>query len=111
MSLDGTELKYAGFIGGDGYDDGNDIAVDGLGNAYIVGRTDSGASHFPVKVGPDLTYNGDEDDQRDAFVAKVNPAGHSAALRRLHRRRRLGRRSRHRSGCVGERVRRGVHEI
>ena len=26
---------------------------------------------FPVAVGPDLTFNGDQ----DAFIAKVNPAG------------------------------------
>jgi hypothetical protein len=71
ITLDGTELEYAGFIGGEGYDDGNDIALDGLGNAYIVGLTSSGED-FPVKNGPDGIFNGGGS---DAFVAKVNPNG------------------------------------
>jgi hypothetical protein len=42
--------------------------VSDNGNAYMVGWTDSGESTFPVKSGPDLTHNGNE----DAFVAKVS---------------------------------------
>ena len=69
----GTGLVYAGYIGGDGDDDqGLDIVVDGAGNAYVIGKTDSTPATFPVTVGPDLTYNGGGS---DAFVAKVNPAG------------------------------------
>ena len=63
-------LVYAGYIGGSGVDVGNGIAVDSAGNAYVTGWTLS-ASHFPVTVGPRLTYSG----VFDAFVAKVNPAG------------------------------------
>jgi hypothetical protein len=48
------------------------IAVDGNGNAYVTGYTDSAQATFPVKVGPDLTFNGG---RWDAFVAKVNPSG------------------------------------
>lgn len=67
----GTELLYAGFIGGAGNDYGNGIAVDGAGNAYVIGVTRSDQSSFPVVGGPDLTYGGSS----DAFVAKVNAAG------------------------------------
>ncbi len=67
----GTALVYAGYIGGSGDDSGNGIAVDGAGNAYITGATNSSEATFPVTVGPDLTYNGGF----DAFVAKVNAAG------------------------------------
>ena len=67
----GTELLYAGFIGGIGDDRGKSIAVDSLGNAYVVGETSSDQTSFPVTIGPDLTYNG----ATDAFVAKINAAG------------------------------------
>ncbi len=67
----GTALAYCGFIGGSDWDAGRGIAVDAFGNAYVAGFTQSAPASFPVAVGPDLTYNG----QRDAFVAKVNPAG------------------------------------
>ena len=67
----GTGLVYCGYIGGSDEDGGNGIAVDGFGNAYITGITSSIETSFPVTVGPDLTFNG----QEDAFVAKVNSAG------------------------------------
>ena len=68
----GTALDYAGYIGGSGEDSGWGIAVDGAGNAYVAGFTQSTAASFPVTVGPDLTFNGGNG---DAFVAKVNPSG------------------------------------
>jgi len=67
----GTTLLYCGYIGGSSDEFGGGIAVDGAGNAYVTGYTDSSQATFPVKVGPDLTYNG----SRDAFVAKVNATG------------------------------------
>jgi len=72
VNVTGSGLVYAGYIGGTGDDEGYGIAVDGAGNAYITGYTDSEAS-FPVTGGPDLTYNGGG----DAFVAKVNMTGSS----------------------------------
>lgn len=72
----GTELVYCGYIAGADADWGGSIAVDGFGNAYVMGTTGSpqpqAAGGFPVKVGPDLTFNGG---QFDAFVAKVNALG------------------------------------
>ena len=56
--LDPAVLVYCGFIGGSDDDYGNDIAVDGSGNAYITGETDSTEATFPETVGPDLTHNG-----------------------------------------------------
>ncbi|WP_437592842.1 SBBP repeat-containing protein [Sorangium sp. So ce1000] len=71
LVIDPAVLIYCGFIGGSGSDDGEDIAVDLAGNAYVTGSTSSTRATFPEKVGPDLTYNGDN----DAFVAKLNPQG------------------------------------
>ncbi|MBN2193422.1 MAG: SBBP repeat-containing protein [Polyangiaceae bacterium] len=67
----GTELVYCGYIGGSGQECGEGIAVDGGGNAYVSGWTNSSEQTFPVLVGPDLTANGND----DAFVAKVNATG------------------------------------
>jgi hypothetical protein len=72
LILDLAVLVYCGYIGGNGSDWGYAIAVDGAGNAYVTGGTDSTEASFPVMSGPDLTYNGG---YRDAFVTKVNAAG------------------------------------
>ena len=63
----GTGLAYATFLGGSREDDGWDIAVDGSGNAYVTGRTNS--SDFPAAGGPgyDTSHNG----EYDAFVVKL----------------------------------------
>ncbi len=66
----GTALDYCGYIGGSGVDVGHAVAVDGAGNAYVVGETFSTEATFPVTVGPGLIFNGGG----DAFVAKVGQA-------------------------------------
>jgi len=80
VSADGTSLVYCGFIGGGpnaydpyrpGNDYGNGIAVDGAGNVYVVGQTDSSEETFPVANGPGLAWNG----LNDIFIAKVNATG------------------------------------
>ena len=73
VKADGTALVYCGYIGGNDEDQGNGIAVDSSGNAYVTGFTYSTQATFPVTVGPDLTFN--NPGLSDAFVAKVNAAG------------------------------------
>jgi hypothetical protein len=71
LVIDPAVLVYCGFIGGSGIDDGNGIAVDAAGNAYVTGTTESTETTFPVTGGPDLDHNGGN----DAFVAKVKTDG------------------------------------
>lgn len=71
VKSDGTSLAYAGYIGGSSGEGGYAIAVDPVGNAYVVGSTSSTQSSFPVVIGPDLTHNGGP----DVFLAKINPMG------------------------------------
>ena len=72
VKADGSGLVYCGYIGGSGdFDAAYGIAVDGSGNAYVTGSTDSTEASFPKTVGPGLTYKGGT----DAFVAKVNSTG------------------------------------
>jgi len=71
VSASGTSLVYCGYVGGAADDYATGIAVDAGGNAYISGVTHSTQTTFPVKIGPDLTYNG----WADAFVAKVAATG------------------------------------
>ena len=73
LSADGTELAYATFLGGGGYqgDYGNAISVDGAGCAYVAGSTDS--ADFPTTEGAfDTIYNGGD---TDVFVVKLNADG------------------------------------
>jgi hypothetical protein len=73
LNPSGNALLWSGYIGGGGIEYGNGIAIDGVGNAYVVGYTDSTETQcFPLVVGPDLTYNGGT---FDGFVGKVNPQG------------------------------------
>jgi uncharacterized repeat protein (TIGR01451 family) len=72
VKADGTGLVYCGYIGGIGEDRGLGIALDSSGNAYVAGLSRSDEQSFPVIVGPDLTYNGGNN---DAFVAKINASG------------------------------------
>jgi hypothetical protein len=63
-------LIYSTYLGGGSDDYGEDIAVDGSGNAYVTGSTNSPG--FPTTPGAyDSTYNGGS----DAFVAKFSPTG------------------------------------
>jgi len=76
VNATGTALNYCGYIGGSEDDQGNSIAVDGNGNAYITGDTYSTESTFPVTVGPDLTHN----IRSDVFVAKVTSSTTSSIV-------------------------------
>src|SRR5207249_1646804 len=67
----GTGLLMAGYIGGDGNDEGHGISLDSSGNAYVAGITSSTEATFPVLLGPSLKYGGGS---TDAFVARIVPA-------------------------------------
>jgi hypothetical protein len=76
VDAQGKALEYCGYIGGNGWDIGNGIAVGAAGTAFVSGITFSTEQTFPVKGGPDLTHNGGI---WDAFVAKVNAQGTALA--------------------------------
>jgi hypothetical protein len=71
IEADGSDIIYSRYIGGSGDDEGRGVAVDGSGNAYVVGLTNSTESTFPETGGPDLVQNGGY----DVFIAKVNSTG------------------------------------
>jgi hypothetical protein len=64
LNATGSELIYSTYLGGGGDDIGRGIAVDGSGNAYVVGQTAS--TDFPT-AGP---FQGDQPGL-DVFVAKI----------------------------------------
>jgi len=70
LNATGTALVYSTYIGGSGYDEGYGIAVDGSGNAYVTGWTDS--PDYDVTPGAFQTTKGGE---RNVFVTKLNAAG------------------------------------
>jgi hypothetical protein len=68
----GSRLIYCSYIGGAGDEDNvRGTEPDASGNVYITGHADSSEATFPVTVGPDLTYNGNN----DGYVGKINPSG------------------------------------
>jgi hypothetical protein len=69
----GSALIYSTFLGGNGNDAGNDIAVDSAGNAYL---TEQAGSNFPTANAFDSTFGGGS---LDGFVTKLNPAGSALA--------------------------------
>jgi hypothetical protein len=74
LSQDGSSLVYSTFVGPESGIAAapEDIVVDTLGNAYLVGLTN--ASDFPTTPGAhDRTFGGGIG--YDVFVSKLNPAG------------------------------------
>jgi hypothetical protein len=63
-------LVYSTYLGGDRDDYGYGLALDGSGNAYVTGYTES--TDFPTQN----NYQGDQP-AADAFVTKLNPAGNA----------------------------------
>jgi Beta-propeller repeat len=70
----GSSLVYSTYLGGAEFEEIGGIAVDGQGNAYVLGTTRS--ANFPTTGGAyDTTLSGGE----DAFVTKLNAAGSGLA--------------------------------
>ena len=70
FSSSGSSLVYSTYLGGSSADDGNSIAVDGSGSAYVTGRTRS--VNFPTSN----AYQGSRAGTKlDAFVTKLSGNG------------------------------------
>ncbi|MGC2745617.1 MAG: SBBP repeat-containing protein, partial [Candidatus Angelobacter sp.] len=70
-----ASLIYSTYLGGPNEDLGQAIGADSLGNAYIVGFTNSGLNSPPFPTTPgalQTTYPGGGN---SGFVTKLNPAG------------------------------------
>ncbi len=71
INAGGTSIIYSTFLGGTGNADyAYGIAVDGSGNAYVTGQTNS--TDFPVQS---ALYSVNGGGGSDAFVSKINSAG------------------------------------
>jgi hypothetical protein len=65
-------IQYTTFLGGSSHETGAGIAVDGSGNAFVVGTTQS--PDFPTTVGA-FRRTGSAGNNPDVFVSKLNAAG------------------------------------
>lgn len=66
----GASLAFSTFVGGNGVDRGAALALDGLGNSYLTGFTNS--TSFPTVNAPQPVLGGGSG---DAFVSMVNSTG------------------------------------
>jgi hypothetical protein len=71
LSSTGNSLIYSTYLGGGDSDQGDGIAVDGSGNAYVTGNTWS--TDFPTEN----PYMNDLNGVQDAFVTKLSSSGSS----------------------------------
>jgi len=71
LNAAGNDLIYSTYMGGNGFDYAQGIAIDASGCAYITGSTSS--VNFPVTN----AYRGQSIGQSDAFVTKVAADGQS----------------------------------
>ncbi|HEX9930407.1 MAG TPA: SBBP repeat-containing protein [Pyrinomonadaceae bacterium] len=72
----GSALVYSTFLGGSSYDDGNAVAVDSSGNAYVTGSTYS--NDFPIAnaLQSDCGCSfGNCAGNNAVFITKINPTG------------------------------------
>jgi uncharacterized repeat protein (TIGR01451 family) len=79
FDLSGATLAYSTYLGGGGSDYGLGLAIDGSGDAYVTGLTDS--SNFPTSAGAYDAACGNlvacPANVYDAFLTKLNPDGSS----------------------------------
>jgi uncharacterized repeat protein (TIGR01451 family) len=71
LSPEDFSLAYSTYLGGNGLDFANAIAVDGVGRVYIVGEP--GSTNFPTGE-PSTATGGGSLPNIDVFVAKLAPA-------------------------------------
>ena len=69
----GSALVYSTYLGGNDLDQGNAIAADSMGNAYVTGVTWS--TDFPTKNAIQPTCRGCPNYRSDAFVTKISATG------------------------------------
>lgn len=74
FNTNATALLYSAYLGGRERDYGNAIAVDPVGNAYIVGQTLS--TNFPAVNARQTFRNG----TNDMFIAKISQATNAPVL-------------------------------
>ncbi|HEV8129751.1 MAG TPA: SBBP repeat-containing protein [Acidobacteriota bacterium] len=67
----GSGIIYSTYLGGSGRDQGQGIAVDSAGNAYVTGLT--GSTNFPILNAFQTANKGGSGG--DAFVTKLNASG------------------------------------
>lgn len=70
----GGNLAYSTFVGGSGHDQGNAVAVDASGSAWVTGLTFS--TDFPTTPG---AVDSSANDFSDAFVTKLDATGAALA--------------------------------
>ena len=75
LKPDGSALIFSKFVGGVGADEGNGLGLDGAGNMFVAGSTNS--VNFPNLNG--LVPPPPETSGVDAFVVKLNAAGDAIA--------------------------------
>jgi hypothetical protein len=71
LNAAGDALVYSTYLGGKGYDYGYGLAIDGTGNTYIAGYTNS--TNFPKKN----AFQKESGGGWDAFVTKLGPTGNT----------------------------------
>ncbi len=67
---DGSQFAYAGYLGSTGTEFATGMSLDAQGRLILVGFVSEGEG-FPVKGGPDDTYNSPPGDIGDAFVCRL----------------------------------------
>jgi hypothetical protein len=66
----GTRLVWSTYLGGSGFDTGNEIAVDRFGNVYVTGNTSS--TNWPTASPAQASFGGGP---TDVFVTELNATG------------------------------------